>query len=85
MNRLIVNGGRRLNGTALINGAKNSVLPLLAATLINSGINVLHNCPQLADVDSAVRILRHLGCKVERENVTITVDSSVLTGCEFPD
>ena len=85
MQRLEVSGGNRLRGTVSVGGAKNSVLPILAATLINGGENVLHNCPDLRDVDSAIAILRHLGCTVEREGHTIRVDSSSITRCDVPD
>jgi hypothetical protein len=68
-----------------INGAKNCVLPILAATLINAGQNILHNCPDLKDVDSAIKILEHLGCKVKREGKTIIVDSSKIDCYDVPD
>jgi len=85
MQFLEVSGGNRLRGTVSVGGAKNSVLPILAATLINGGENTLHNCPDLRDVDSAIAILRHLGCTVEREGHTIRVDSSNITRCDVPD
>ena len=85
MNKLIIDGGRPLKGEIDINGAKNSVLPILAATLINGGENIIHNCPDLKDVDSAVNILKHLGCKVKREGKTITVDSSDIKRYDVPD
>ena len=85
MSMLVINGGRALAGSAVISGAKNSVLPILAATLVNAGQNVLHNCPDLRDVDSAIKILRHLGCRVKREQQTITVDSSVIERWDVPD
>lgn len=85
MSVLKIQGGRPLEGTIKVNGAKNSVLPILAATLINGGINVLHNCPDLRDVASAIKILEHLGCKVKREGKDIIVDSSVVTRWDVPD
>ena len=85
MQRIEVCGGKPLRGTVSVGGAKNSVLPILAATLINGGENTLHNCPDLRDVDSAINILRHLGCTVEREGHTIRVDSSSITRCDVPD
>ena len=85
MSILKITGGKPLSGSIRINGAKNSVLPILAATLINGGVNVLHNCPDLKDVTSAIKILEHLGCKVKREGKTITVDSSVVSRCDVPD
>lgn len=85
MSILRVNGAAPLEGCIKINGAKNSVLPVLAATLINGGINVLHNCPDLRDVSSAIKILEHLGCKVTRSGSDITVDSSVVSRYDVPD
>lgn len=85
MSVLVVNGGRPLAGSVAVRGAKNSVLPILAATLLNAGRNVLHNCPDLRDVESAIRILRHLGCRVTREGETVTVDSSVIERWDVPD
>ncbi len=80
----MVTGGRPLRGTVPISGAKNSVLPILAATLLNGGRNVLHNCPNLRDVRSAIAILEHLGCKVVRAGDTLTVDSSVVDRWDVP-
>ena len=85
MSMLVINGGRPLAGTVAVSGAKNSVLPILAATVVNAGRNVLHNCPDLRDVQSAIKILRHLGCKVTREGQTVTVDSSVIERWDVPD
>ncbi len=85
MSKLVIHGGRPLEGAIHVNGAKNSVLPILAATLINGGINVLHNCPDLRDVSSAIKILEHLGCRVKREGKDIIVDSSVITRWDVPD
>ena len=85
MSKLVIHGGSPLEGMIPVNGAKNSVLPILAATLINGGINVLHNCPDLRDVSSAIKILEHLGCRVKREGKDIIVDSSVITRWDVPD
>ena len=84
MSNLVVYGGRRLQGELHVHGAKNSVLPVLSATLLAGGTSVIHNCPSLADVDSAVRILEHLGCRVAREGHTITVDASGFSCYEIP-
>ena len=79
-----IRGGRPLRGTVPVSGAKNSVLPILAATLLNGGKNVLHNCPDLRDVRSAIAILRYLGCRVRREGDTVTVDSSAVERWDVP-
>ena len=84
MSHYVVRGGQALRGEISISGAKNSVLPILAATLLNGGRNVLHNCPDLRDVRSAIRILEHLGCKVIREGDTVTVDSAVVDRWDVP-
>ena len=85
MSRLIVNGGNPLNGSIRANGAKNSILPILAATIINGGENIIHNCPDLKDVHSAIAILRHLGCRVEYSGGTIVVDSASMDRWDIPE
>ena len=85
MSYFAVTGGTKLIGSVNINGAKNSVLPILAATLLNGGENVIHNCTQLRDVESAIKILRHLGCRISRQGKTLTVDSSTITRCDVPE
>lgn len=85
MQELYINGGRRLEGEVPIHGAKNSALPLLAATLLMPGESRIHHCPRLSDVDASVAILRHLGCRVTRQEDTVTVDASALTASEIPD
>lgn len=82
---IIINGGRPLSGSVSVHGAKNSVLPILAATVLCEGISVLHGCPNLMDVDSSIDILKCLGCKVEREGTTLIVDSSVVNCNAIPD
>ena len=83
--KLIVNGGRRLEGELRVHGAKNSALPLLSACVLAHGETVLHNCPALTDVDAACRILAHIGCKCRRSGDTVTVDATNVFGGEIPD
>ena len=85
MGTLVVNGGRKLDGKVAVQGAKNSVLPILAATILNSGISVIHNCPKISDVDAAIGILRYIGCRVSVEGSTIIVDSKSAETHEIPD
>jgi UDP-N-acetylglucosamine 1-carboxyvinyltransferase len=77
-------GGNPLEGTVSIHGAKNSVLPIMAASLLAEGETILHNCPNLSDVDAAIRILVHLGCRVWRDGEKVAVDSSTLDKSEIP-
>lgn len=85
MNKIIVSGRKRLSGEISVQGAKNSVLPILVATLLVDGVSVIHNCPYLSDVDATIRILRYLGCVVTREGHTITVDSTNIERFDVPD
>lgn len=85
MSILRISGGKGLEGTVRVHGAKNSVLPILAASILANGETTIHNCPDLSDVDAAIRILGHLGCKVSREADHIYVDSSSMYRCDIPD
>ena len=85
MSRLHIVGGNKISGEVKIQGAKNSVLPILAATLLTKGKCVLRNCPLLSDVESAVEILRYMGCCVLFEKDVIIVDSSGAKNYDIPD
>ncbi len=78
MQKYIVNGGKAICGEMVIPGAKNSVLPILAATVISGRKTFLYNCPQITDVDNTLKILEGLGCSVKKEGSNIEVDSSFL-------
>lgn len=80
-----IEGGHPLTGTVRAQGAKNSVLPILAATLLAPGESVIHNCPRLTDVEYTLEILRRLGCRAEREGESVTVSAAAPTGWEIPD
>ncbi len=85
MSKLLITGGNRLSGVATVHGAKNSVLPLLAACVLCHGECVLHRCPDLSDVDTSLAILQHLGATVTRENDTVTVNASTITRHDIPE
>lgn len=85
MEKLVINGGRPVDGKVELQGSKNSVLPILAATIAVNGTSVIHNCPMLTDVDAAIKILEHTGCKVKREGHTVIVDSSAVSCAEIPE
>lgn len=77
-------GGNRLNGEVRVQGAKNAVLPIMAAAIAAGCETELINCPRLSDVEAATRILRHLGCIVEREEDTIRIDSRGMNRTDIP-
>ena len=82
---LMIEGGRRLSGELTVQGAKNSVLPILAACILSGDVCVLQRCPHLEDVDTSIDILRHLGCAVRWNGPDLEVDSSTLTRWDIPD
>ena len=85
MSQLLVRGGRPLHGEVTIQGAKNSVLPILAATVLTGDRVVLRGCPRLRDVDASIRILQSLGCRAQWEGDALTVDTAALNRSEISD
>ncbi len=85
MERIIIHGRSRLSGTVRIHGAKNSALPLLAASLAAGGPCRLGNCPELTDVEFSLEILRHLGCLAVLDDGTALVDPSGALYRDIPD
>ena len=85
MSHIVIQGGARLEGTLTVQGAKNSVLPILAATILHPGRTVLRGCPHLSDVEASIRILRHLGCAVTWEGEELVVDASSIGRWDIPD
>lgn len=84
MSKMVIHGGQKLKGEVQVEGSKNAVLPILAATLLNSGISVIKNCPRLRDVDVTLKILTKLGCKVKFEGDTVIIDSSTINSTDIP-
>lgn len=75
-----IDGGRRLEGEVIIEGSKNAVLPILAATLLHAGVSVIHNYPTLRDVHFMLEIIRSLGCRVTEDvfTNTVVIDASAM-------
>lgn len=85
MNRLLIQGGVRLNGEIRISGAKNAVLPILAATLLAEGTAIVENVPHLHDVTTTVELLGCMGVHVViDEKLSIEVDSSTIENYVAP-
>ena len=83
--QFIVSGGARLEGTVVVDGAKNSVLKLMAAALLAEGTTTLTNCPQILDVPLMRKVLEGLGCEVEIDGsvVSITVPEKPRSNADF--
>ncbi len=77
-------GGNRLSGSVTVQGAKNAVLPIMAASVLAPGETELLNVPTLRDVNTTIRILRGLGCSVEREVDAVYIDSRPMSRSEIP-
>ncbi|MEK3789619.1 UDP-N-acetylglucosamine 1-carboxyvinyltransferase [Paenibacillus sp. FSL K6-1230] len=85
MSKFIVRGGNRLVGTVKVSGAKNSVLPIIAASLLGEeGESVIIDAPPLDDVMTINKVLESLGASVTYQNETIRVDAKSITSCEAP-
>ncbi|MBK6865678.1 MAG: UDP-N-acetylglucosamine 1-carboxyvinyltransferase [Ideonella sp.] len=85
MDKLLIRGGRRLNGEVTISGAKNAALPELCAALLTAEPVRLDNVPQLQDVSTMLKLLRNMGVAAERDGQSsVTLDASRLTTPEAP-
>ena len=85
MEKIIVRGGQKLNGTVKVEGAKNAVLPVIAASLLESTEkSVICDVPTLSDVYTINEVLRHLGAEVHFENNEVSVDASHALETEAP-
>lgn len=85
MAEIVINGGKKLSGKLTVQGAKNSVLPILAGTVLCDGECEIHNCPNLSDVDTCLKILSLLGCSCKREGSTVIVDGRGVKNHNIPD
>lgn len=79
MDKILVHGGRKLNGNVRISGSKNSALPILAATLLTKEPCVIHRVPDLSDIHYMLTILSELGAEVERASGTVRVKAEKIT------
>ncbi len=85
MDAFVVQGGRRLEGTLPVDGAKNAALPILAACVLTQDEVTLHGMPDITDVRRMVEILQMLGCRVNAEGRTLTVSGLDMSSYEMPD
>ena len=87
MDKLLIRGGRALNGEVQICGAKNAALPQLCAALLSAEPVTLHNVPQLQDVATILKLLRHMGARSAQDAAQadgLTIDASHITLPEAP-
>ena len=84
MDKIVIDGGRRLKGRVTIAGAKNAALPILIATLVAPGEHRLENVPQLVDVSSMLSLLGRVGCPSLVHGGVVRLDTSRVSFCEAP-
>lgn len=85
MDKLIINGERRLGGSIKVHGAKNSALPVLAAAVIVGEECTISNCPELSDIRATAKILDWLGCYEKNDGGVITINSKNISENEIPN
>ena len=85
MSKYIIKGGNKLYGEIAVQGAKNSVLPIMSASLLTDEKVVIKGVPRLRDVENMLKILRNLGVKCAYEGHTLVLDSANVTKTEIPD
>jgi len=82
----IVKGGNKLNGTVTISGAKNAALPIIVASLLAEGTTVLHNVPNLKDIQTILQVIECLGAQYQFDTNTntLTIHVNTLKNAEVP-
>jgi len=84
MDKIIIHGGRRLEGTVRISGSKNAALPILFSALLTDGVSTFSNVPNLRDIDSTLLLLSTLGVRVEAAAGAVRIDAGGLNCCDAP-
>ena len=84
MDRFVIEGPTRLAGEVRCSGAKNAVLPLMAASLLSRGVSEIGNVPDLRDVRTFMRLLEILGASCELDGGDLRIDTTAVTGVEAP-
>lgn len=85
MQKLVINGLKKISGEMSVQGAKNASLPILAACVLCGEKITLTNVPRLSDTHAAIRILNHLGCKTIVDGNIVSVDPSDISCCTITD
>jgi UDP-N-acetylglucosamine 1-carboxyvinyltransferase len=80
-----VTGGKKLYGDIHIQGSKNAVLPILAASVLHKGTSTIHHCPEIADVQCMLRILESIGCDIKKSGSTVIIDTNQLNCSSIPE
>lgn len=85
MSTIQIHGLQPLKGEVVIQGSKNAVLPIMAASILHKGMTVLTNVPGIQDVFCMMGILEYMGCRCQMEQGTLTIDASALDRMRIPE
>ena len=85
MSYYIIEGGNKLEGELITSGSKNASLPIIAGAILSGKISTLYNVPNIEDIGTTLKILKYLGCNVEKKNGKIIIDSGKMNKNEIPD
>ena len=84
MDKVLITGGKRLQGEVEISGAKNSALPIIASSILSADECILSNVPLLKDIQTIKKLLESMGARIKREGDTLAVNAKDLKSCEAP-
>ena len=84
MDKVLITGGKRLQGEVEISGAKNSALPIIASSILSADECILSNVPLLKDIQTIKKLLECMGARIKREGDTLAVNAKDLKSCEAP-
>ena len=84
MDSIVINGGKELKGSVLISGAKNAVLPMMAASLLADGVTTISNVPDLRDTRTMASLIEITGAQVQLNYPEISIDASTVHTLEAP-
>lgn len=84
MNNILIQGKNTLHGEIEVQGSKNAVLPILAATILVKGVSCIRKCPKITDVKNMVALLKSIGCMVVWNKETVYVDATHVTEVRLP-
>ncbi len=85
MDKYIVNGDRKLSGRVRVHGAKNAVLPIMAASVLAGDKCKIYDCPDLSDVRNTIKILSELGCTATLSGDVLEIDSTTINAWEISE
>ena len=84
MDKFVIEGGYQLSGRVKVSGAKNAALAIMPATLLNNGMNVITNVPEVNDIFTMIKLLRHIGVEAEYTEHFLKLDTSNITSQHAP-